>query len=272
MCTYKSFCWKIGTTSFRTSDFNLKIERQLELLSSFREANPYEQWERNSDFQERYYDFLKENGFLSGDAPRKDKDARQKTSGLCDIGLVTAERRLTPAGERLLYVSKEGDFGTDGNILQLPADSFLYFKQLLKTYTTVEGSTIRPYAVLALVLDELGYLTGEEFTYLLPLVTSTARMRQITEGIKRLRRGEITVDTVIVDTLMSMNNYREALDEFLSRPVSEELVCKVCINRKSARYDKPYYSLFLALQNLRRDDADSLVALFKACRKINIGS
>lgn len=272
MCTYKSFCWKIGTTSFRTSDFNLKIERQLELLSSFREANPYEEWERNSDFQERYYDFLKENGFLSGDAPRKDKDARQKTSGLCDIGLVTAERRLTPAGERLLYVSKEGDFGTDGNILQLPADSFLYFKQLLKTYTTVEGSTVRPYAVLALMLDELGYLTGEEFTYLLPLVTSAARMRQITEGIKRLRRGEITVDTVIVDTLMSMNNYREALDEFLSRPMSEELVCKVCINRKSARYDKPYYSLFLALQNLRRDDADSLVALFKACRKINIGS
>lgn len=272
MCTYKSFCWKIGTTSFRTSDFNLKIERQLELLSSFREANPYEQWERNSAFQERYYDFLKENGFLSGDAPRKDKDARQKTSGLCDIGLVTAERRLTPAGERLLSVATGGDFGTDGNILQLPADSFLYFKQLLKTYTTVEGSTVRPYAVLALMLDELGYLTGEEFTYLLPLVTSAARMRQITEGIKRLRRGEMTVDTVIVDTLMSMNNYREALDEFLSRPVSEELVCKVCMNRKSARYDKPYYSLFLALQNLRRDDADSLVRLFKVCRKIKIGS
>ena len=272
MCTYKSFCWKIGTTSFRTSDFNLKIERQLELLSSFREANPYEQWERNSAFQERYYDFLKENGFLSGDAPRKDKDARQKTSGLCDIGLVTAERRLTPAGERLLSVATGGDFGTDGNILQLPADSFLYFKQLLKTCVTVEGSMVRPYVVLALMLDELGSLSFEEFTYLLPLVTSAARMRQITEGIKRLRRGEMTVDTVIVDTLMSMNNYREALDEFLSRPVSEELVCKVCINRKSARYDKPYYSLFLALQNLRRDDADSLVALFKACRKINIGS
>ena len=272
MCTYKSFCWKIGTTSFRTSDFNLKIERQLELLSSFREANPYEQWERNSAFQERYYDFLKENGFLSGDAPRKDKDARQKTSGLCDIGLVTAERRLTPAGERLLSVATGGDFSTDGNILQLPADSFLYFKQLLKTCVTVEGSMVRPYVVLALMLDELGSLSFEEFTYLLPLVTSAARMRQITEGIKRLRRGEMTVDTVIVDTLMSMNNFREALDEFLSRPVSEELVCKVCINRKSARYDKPYYSLFLALQNLRRDDADSLVALFKACRKINIGS
>lgn len=124
MCTYKSFCWKIGTTSFRTSDFNLKIERQLGLLSSFRDAFSDERWEGNGNLQERYYDFLKENGFLTGNAPRKDKDARQKTSGLCDIGLITAERRLTPAGERLLSVATGGDFGTDGNILQLPADIF----------------------------------------------------------------------------------------------------------------------------------------------------
>ena len=32
---YKSYAWVIGTTSFRTKDFNLNIERQLELLSEF---------------------------------------------------------------------------------------------------------------------------------------------------------------------------------------------------------------------------------------------
>lgn len=35
MCTYKSYCWSMGTTSFRTADFNQKIEKQLTLLPSF---------------------------------------------------------------------------------------------------------------------------------------------------------------------------------------------------------------------------------------------
>ena len=32
---YKSFCWVIGTTSFRTAKLNLKIEEQLLLLNEF---------------------------------------------------------------------------------------------------------------------------------------------------------------------------------------------------------------------------------------------
>ena len=32
---YKSFCWVIGTTSFRTAKLNLKIEEQLLLLGEF---------------------------------------------------------------------------------------------------------------------------------------------------------------------------------------------------------------------------------------------
>ena len=32
---YKSFCWALGTTSFRTKDFNKTIEEQLLLLDEF---------------------------------------------------------------------------------------------------------------------------------------------------------------------------------------------------------------------------------------------
>ena len=32
---YKSYCWVVGTTSFRTAKLNLKIEEQLLLLDEF---------------------------------------------------------------------------------------------------------------------------------------------------------------------------------------------------------------------------------------------
>ena len=34
---FKSYCWAIGTTSYRTDNFNLSIEKQLHLLRQFRE-------------------------------------------------------------------------------------------------------------------------------------------------------------------------------------------------------------------------------------------
>ena len=39
MPTYKSYCWSLGTTSFRMVEFNRKIEKQLEFLRDFW-ANP----------------------------------------------------------------------------------------------------------------------------------------------------------------------------------------------------------------------------------------
>ena len=38
---------------------------------------------------------VRRNGFIEGEAPRKAKDAREKTSGLVDLGLINDERRLT---------------------------------------------------------------------------------------------------------------------------------------------------------------------------------
>ena len=34
---FKSYCWSVGTTSYRTDNFNMSIERQLQLLKQFRE-------------------------------------------------------------------------------------------------------------------------------------------------------------------------------------------------------------------------------------------
>ncbi len=33
---FKSYCWSIGTTSYRTDKFNMSIELQLALLKEFR--------------------------------------------------------------------------------------------------------------------------------------------------------------------------------------------------------------------------------------------
>lgn len=133
--SFKSFYFSLGTTSFRMQNFNQKIEEQLDLLNRFWSEDKFknEKWEGNESVQEFYYDFMKKNNFLKdGNAPRKAKDARQKTSGMCEIGLLDENRRLTQAGKKLLEIAKSGDFSSD-NFLQIPKDSFIYFQQLLKT-------------------------------------------------------------------------------------------------------------------------------------------
>ena len=128
---YKSFCWVIGTTSFRTAKLNLKIEQQLSLLDDFFQTiNSGSSWQWDNDLQAKYYEYLREKGFIAGNASIKDKDAREKTSGLVDIGLLSEDRRITDAGWELLAISREGSFTVD-NIFNISKDSFVYLKQLL---------------------------------------------------------------------------------------------------------------------------------------------
>ena len=42
---------------------------------------------------------MQEKHFVKGDAPRRAKDAREKTSGLVDIGLIDPDRHLTEVGK-----------------------------------------------------------------------------------------------------------------------------------------------------------------------------
>lgn len=273
MPAYKSFCWGLGTTSFRTKQFNRTIEGQLSLLDEFWHSpeNSGEDWANNNALQIRYYDFMKERGFVSGDAPRKDKDAREKTSGLVDICLITDNRRLTEAGVALLEISRSGNFASD-NIFQIPRDSFIYLKQLLKTSNTVDGSIVRPFIVLLRVLSEFEFITMEEFTYLLPLCIDSHSTEYIIQKIRDLRSNLTTIESVIIDRLMSMDNYQEALSILLTGRVSESLICEIGMNRKSRTYDRPYYRLYQSLYNaFVRSDSSAFLSVYEATRSINIG-
>ena len=52
-------------------------------------------------------------------------------------------------------------------------------------------------------------------------------------------------DDTILSVLMGMDNYRRALNLLKEGEVTEELICNIGMNRKSAKYDKPYYNLIL---------------------------
>lgn len=270
---YKSFCWSLGTTSFRTKNFNKTIEEQLSLLNEFwiLRENQNINWSGNNELQARYYDFMKQKGFVEGNAKNKPKDAREKTSGLVDIGLIDENRKLSDAGKALLHISSENDFSSD-NQFQIAKDSFIYLKQLLKTSYTVEGQTVRPFLVLLYLLSKVDYLTLDEYTYLLPLCVGANETDEIIEGIKKLRTNGTTIDNIIINRLMNMNNYNTALDYFIENDVTESLICEIGLNRKSRHYDKPYFKLYEALCRVFvEDDIDSLPSVYSATKDIKIG-
>jgi hypothetical protein len=247
--SYKSYCWSLGTTSFRTKQFNQMIELQLNLLKEFFDIpeNHNELWQGNTTLQVSYYNFLKDKGFLSGNETRKDKFAREKTSGLCELGLIDNNRRLTEVGEKLLEISQSCDYESS-NIFKIAKDSYIFTKQFLKlSNNQVDNNIVRPYLVLIYLLSKLEYLSNIEFTYLLPLCVNKETTLKIAEQIKLLRNNQIKLDDIIVDTVLSLPNYQLARNLLLNNQVTEELICKIGMNRKSRLYDKPYYHFYKVL-------------------------
>ena len=270
---YKSFCWSLGTTSFRTKNFNKTIEEQLSLLDEFwkLDENKDENWSGNKDLQTSYYDFMQSKDFVEGNAGNRPKDAREKTSGLVDIGLIDDGRKLSNAGKALLKITSENDFSSD-NQFQIAKDSYIYLKQLLKTYYNVDGHTVRPFMVLIHLLNKFDYLTLDEYTYLLPLCIGETETNEIIDGISKLRCRNISIDEIIVNRLMKMLNYKTALDYFIDNEVTEELICEIGLNRKSRQYDKPYFKLYQALYRVFvLNDMDNVISVYDATRNIKIG-
>ena len=259
MPAYKSYCWALGTTSFRTVEFNRKIEQQLQLLKAFWELPEYanQNWSANNPIQIAYYNYIKEQGFIEDkDAPRKDKDAREKTSGLVALGLINDERKLTVAGESLLNIATVSDFNRD-NLLQIPADSYIYFKQLLKYSVAFDNDSVRPYLILAYMLAEFGEISKDEFTYLLPLAINEEKTAFIINAIREIRNGNTKIDDIIVSVLYEMENYQQAKEMFISAStISEELIQEIGMNRKSRNYDRPYFHLYNALNLFRSEPSD----------------
>ena len=78
----KNYCWSMGTTSFRTSQLNYKIEKQLKLIEEFWKQHTNMKWnqpktrddieklkmskEERYPVQILYYNFLKEKQFFVG--------------------------------------------------------------------------------------------------------------------------------------------------------------------------------------------------------------
>lgn len=270
---YKSFCWSLGTTSFRTKDFNKTIEEQLLLLDGFWKLpeNRDGVWNGNNKLQSRYYDYMQQKGFVEGKAGNKPKDAREKTSGLVDIGLIGNDRHLTYAGISLLKICATNDFSTD-NSLGIPKDSYLYLKQLLKTSYIIDGSAVRPFVVLIYVLSRINSLSLDEFTYLLPLCTNADNTEEVICGIENIRAGNLTIDKIILARLMQKDNYQAALELFLNNEVNEALLCEVGINRKSRQYDKVYYPLYQHLYSAYiNNDSTAFIRVFNATKDIKIG-
>lgn len=266
--TFKSYCWSVGTTSYRTQKFNLNIERQLGLLKEFRALNNRFDWSRET--QVDYYNFLKENEFVKGNAERPDKDARQKTSGLVDIGLLDEKRNLTEAGERLLKISQIKLF-EDDNILELSQDSYIFFKQLLKTSNKVNGNTVRPFVVFLYIINKVKYLTEAEFKYLLPLCINEKLTKYILEQMILSRRNEITCDEIIISIFMNMDNYKQALELFLTENITEELMFAISFNRKSSKKENIYYRIYMLLKDIVLLNIDKKEEFLESVNSISNG-
>ena len=273
---FKSYSWSIGTTSFRTSQLNYKIERQLQLLKKFWTANPDLNW--NNETQDKYYNYLKENNFLYGDAKIPDKDAREKTSSLVDIGLLTNDRKLTEVGaniEKLLYREMNKD-----NIFMISEDSYKYLLQFLKLQikNTNDGVKIKPFIALIYLIEKLNYLSYDEFTYLLPLCKTKRDVIEMSQIIKDTVRVGFPIDDIIITKILTMNNYVQALYEFSKEyPVTEETFERIGLNRKSKAYDRPYNAIYHTLVDLvfhlkNSDFSERLLKyqeLFDECKKIS---
>lgn len=286
---FKSYSWTIGTTSFRTSQLNYKIERQLQLLKEFWSNNSTKKWtdpivdntklkltkDEKKPTQVEYYEFLRENNFLTGEASIRDKDAREKTSGLVDIGVLTEDRNLTEVGsciEGLLNKEKNKD-----NIFLIDEDSYYYLLQFLKLQITDYGLKIRPFIALIYMIEKLGYLSYDEFTYLLPLCKNKYDVKQMIRIIEENRQG-VDIDTIITTKIYDMPNYLEAWMKFRQDyPVTEETFEEIGMNRKSRAYDRPYNTLYHILvdlvfhlkHNSFEERLEKYNELYESCRKLS---
>lgn len=266
---YQSFCWVVGTTSFRTAQLNLKIEQQLHLLNQLQQNQSDWKWDKAQ--QIAYYELMHASGFLKGNAKISDKDAREKTSGLVDIGLIGKDRALTSAGLALLKISQNQQFMPQ-NPLNLDEDSFIYFKQLLKVALNIDVThKVRPYLILAYFLTKFDYLTIKEFKYLLPLCISVEQIDFVGNTIQEYRKNnsQLSIEDIIFKCLIRLRSYETAREVFLNHTqINENVICLIGMNRKSRDYDKPYFPLYEKIVHIFLHNQDDVLNLYEVARAV----
>ena len=209
---------------------------------------------------------------ISGRFLKTYKAAREKTSGLVDLGLINENHLLTDVGRRILEISQSEDYKSDNQLL-ISKDSYVYLKQLLKLFIKTDGVIVRPFVVVLYLLSKLDYLTYDEFTFLAPLCTSFEITEQIIDDIRAIRRGEKTIEQIVIRIIMTKENYRRAYQVLMESEVSEYIIMQIGFNRKSRNYDKPYFPLYLLLKDVYLyKDYTKVLSLYKQTDSIsNVG-
>ncbi|WP_439239250.1 AlwI family type II restriction endonuclease [Lonepinella sp. BR2919] len=263
--SFESYCWSIGSTSFRVKDLNYKNEKLLLLLNEFWKNHSI--WKKN---QGNFYDLMKANGLVKGNAKIKDKDARQKTSGLHELGLVYKDRQITPVGQTLLNKEQLDNLAKD-NIFGIESDSFLYLLQLLKMGASVDvddsfdescenkehidhtetNEPIKPFIRLLHLLCHFNYITNDEFTYILPLLAYQYFDNLLFKDIQNLRNKKVTIDDILFRHIMNMSNYKDSLKDFLQSNTNELISFSLMnISRKGTSYDENLFEIYKQLKKV----------------------
>lgn len=241
---FQSYCWSLGTTSFRVKDLNFKIERQLQILKELWNENPEINWNGNDAIQEEYYNKMLQKGFITGEANNKSKDARQKTSGLVQIGVIDDNRHISDIGQKIVDIVEKENF-KGNNIFNINNDSYIYLKQLLKLQVTDNGINVKPFAVLLYFLAELKYLSKDEFTYIVPLATNQEYTELMLENIRNLRNNEKSIEDIIQDKMNNMINYKSAVQYIKENGINSiEEFSIIDMGRKGTKYVEPMYKFF----------------------------
>lgn len=253
---FQSYCWSLGTTSFRVKDLNFKIERQLQILKELWDENPEINWNGNDAIQEEYYNKMLDKGFITGEANNKPKDARQKTSGLVQIGVIDDNRHISNIGQKIIEIVEQDDFKGD-NIFSINKDSYIYLKQLLKLQITDNGINVKPFAVLLYFLAELKHLSKDEFTYILPLATNQEYTELMLENIKMFRYNKKTIEDIIQDKMNNMTNYKSAVRFIKENGINSiEDFSIIDMGRKGTKYVEPMYKFFNDLYEISQKEFD----------------
>lgn len=271
---FQSYCWSLGTTSFRVKDLNFKIERQLQLLNELWNENPEINWNGNASIQEKYYNKMLQKEFITGEANKKSKDARQKTSGLVQIGVIDDNRHISDIGKKIVDIVEKEDFKGD-NIFNINKDSYIYLKQLLKLQVTDNGINVKPFAVLLYFLAELKYLSKDEFTYILPLATDREYTNLMLENIRMFRDNKKTIEDIIQDKMNNMLNYKSAIQFIKENEIKDiEEFSIIDMGRKGTKYVEPMYKFFNDLYEISQREfdeeaLDTIMAFIKEQTKKN---
>lgn len=271
---FQSYCWSLGTTSFRVKDLNFKIERQLQILKELWNENPEINWNGNDSIQEKYYNKMLQKEFITGEANNKSKDARQKTSGLVQIGVIDDNRHISDIGQKIVDIVEKEDFKGD-NIFNINKDSYIYLKQLLKLQVTDNGINVKPFAVLLYFLAELKYLSKDEFTYILPLATNREYTDLMLENIRMFRDNKKTIEDIIQDKMNNMLNYKSAIQFIKENGIKNiEEFSIIDMGRKGTKYVEPMYKFFNDLYEISQREfdeeaLDTIMAFIKEQTKKN---